>query len=234
MLVLLVGVRRRDAGGADAPVVKTSAASAVTAQAANLTGAIDPGGQATTYFFQFGTTTKYGSQTPLVCTTDNRTIAATGAAAGLLPETTYHYRLVAINALGATFGADATFTTDGDPPASRSAPSPNPVTLGTRSSVVGTLTGSGAAGSAVVLQPNPFPFTAGFRILGAPDVVGPDGGFSSRASTQAVTTQYRVVSVGPAAGREHGLTAFVDLSVTMTVVRRRAKSGQADATDFRA
>jgi hypothetical protein len=214
------------------PVVKTAAASAVTYQSANLNGAISPGGQATTYFFQFGTTTRYGSQSPLVSTTDSRTIAATSPATGLAPETTYHFRLVAINVLGATFGADLTFTTVAIPLSLNITALPNPVALGSPMSLVGTLTGSGAAGSAVVLQQNPFPFTSGFRILGSPSLVGPDGGFQFERLTPTVTTQFRVVSVGPGPPVVSApLTEFVHLSVTLSVARRHSRPGDPSA-DF--
>ena len=214
------------------PVVKTGAASAVTYQSANLTGAINPGGQTTTYFFQYGTTTKYGSQSPLVSTTENRTIAAKATAGGLVPETAYHFRLVAINALGATFGGDATFTTTAIPLSLDVSALPNPVALGSPMSVVGTLTGSGAVGSAVVLQQNPFPFTLGFRILGSPGLVAADGGFEFEGIVPSVTTQYRVVSVGPGQPVVSAtLTEFVHLAVTMTVTRRRTHVGDPQA-DF--
>ncbi|MEA2299879.1 MAG: hypothetical protein QOE44_414 [Solirubrobacteraceae bacterium] len=214
------------------PVVKTGAASAVTSQSANLTGAISPGGQTTTYFFQYGTTIKYGSQSQLVSTTDNRTIAAKATVGGLVPETAYHFRVVAINALGATFGGDAMFTTTAIPLSLDVSALPNPIALGSPMSVVGTLTGSGAVGSAVVLQQNPFPFTTGFRIFGSPGLVAADGGFQFEGIVPTVTTQYRVVSVGPGQPVVSAtLTEFVHLAVTMTVSRRRTQVGDPQA-DF--
>lgn len=226
VLVLVRGAGAATPTAPTRPVVKTGAASAVTYQSANLTGAIDPGGQPTTYFFQFGTTTHYGSQGPLVSTSDHRVIAAKSLAAGLLPETTYHFRLVAINALGATFGADATFTTTAIPLSLDINALPNPVTVGSPMSAVGTITGSDAAGSAVILQQNPFPFTTGFRIVGSPSLAGPTGGFQFAPLTPTVTTQFRVVSVGPGPPVVSAtLTEFVQLAVTMTLVREASPSG---------
>jgi hypothetical protein len=229
-LVLVGAATAATSAAPTRPVVRTADASAVTYQSADLIGAINPGGQSTTYFFQFGPTTKYGSQTPLVTTTDNRTIAAKGTAAGLVPETTYHFRLVAINALGATFGTDGTFTTTTIPLTLAITALPNPVTLGSSIGVVGTLTGSDAPGSAVVLQQNPFPFTTGFRILGAPCVVAADGGFQFDGIVPTVTTQYRVVSVGPGPPVvSTPLTEFVHLSVTIAVLRRHTSPGNPSA-----
>ncbi|HWB21946.1 MAG TPA: DUF5666 domain-containing protein [Gaiellaceae bacterium] len=97
---------------APAPVVVTGQAVAVNAKSAGLVGTVDPNGSATKYSFQYGTTTSYGSQTPmrsLHSKSGNRTVLAT--ANGLSPQTLYHYRLVATNSSGTTDGADATFTT---------------------------------------------------------------------------------------------------------------------------
>lgn len=95
-----------------APVVSTGAASAVSQTAATLAGQVNPEGLATTYVFQYGTTTAYGSASPPAS-------AGTGTApdsvsltlGGLSPGTTYHYRLAATNSAGTANGQDATFTT---------------------------------------------------------------------------------------------------------------------------
>jgi hypothetical protein len=58
------------------------------------------------------TTTGYGTSTP--SSNQEAGVSAVGVSAavgGLRPETTYHYRLVAINADGTTTGVDGTFTT---------------------------------------------------------------------------------------------------------------------------
>ena len=94
------------------PVVATSPATAVTASAATLNGTVNPDGQATTYRFEYGTTTAYGNQTP-----PQDAGAGTGAqnvsaqVSGLSPSTVYHYRVVATNATGTSVSGDATFTT---------------------------------------------------------------------------------------------------------------------------
>jgi hypothetical protein len=97
-----------------APTVSTGAATAVTQTAATLSGVIDPQGWATTYHFEYGTSTAYGQDWP---TLD----VSAGDLAGeqsfsvyterLQPSTTYHYRLVATNGGGTSYGADQTFTT---------------------------------------------------------------------------------------------------------------------------
>jgi hypothetical protein len=94
------------------PSVVTGAANRVTARNARLAGTIDPNGAQTTYSFQYGTSTGYGSQTATRNAghgTSNRNAIAN--VFGLTPGTLYHYRLVASNSAGTTDGADQTFTT---------------------------------------------------------------------------------------------------------------------------
>ncbi len=93
------------------PEAFSDAASAVSPTGATLNGRVMPGGVASTSWFEYGTSTAYGQ----VTTTQN--IAAgsafspvTAALAGN-PETTYHYRVVAQNAHGTTYGINQTFTT---------------------------------------------------------------------------------------------------------------------------
>jgi hypothetical protein len=95
------------------PAVVTGAASSVTASGATLGGSVNGDGQATTYRFEYGTTSAYGSLTPV------RDAGAQVSAdvAGLGGGTVYHYRLVATNATGSARGADATFTTQPGPAA---------------------------------------------------------------------------------------------------------------------
>lgn len=71
----------------------------------------DDGGGVATYRFQFGTTAAYGQVTPAgTLSGDDKVMAATEVT-GLKPETTYHFRAVASNASGTTYGPDTTFTT---------------------------------------------------------------------------------------------------------------------------
>jgi plastocyanin len=94
-----------------APVVITNPASNVTTSSATLNGALDPHGLTTTVFFQYGTTTNYGSTTPNQSQTGNTYRNITANIGGLTPLTTYHFRMVATNAGGTRYGADRTFTT---------------------------------------------------------------------------------------------------------------------------
>jgi hypothetical protein len=94
------------------PSVSTSGAGSITQTAASVSGAVNPDGQSTAYYFQYGITRSYGSTTA-------SQPAGSGTAAvnvsanlpGLTPGTTYHYRVYASNALGTTYGSDRILTT---------------------------------------------------------------------------------------------------------------------------
>jgi hypothetical protein len=92
----------------------------VTAESATLRAQINPLGNATTYYFQYGTVSCESS--PASCTSVPAAPASVGSGEttveptpievqGLTANTTYHYRLIATNSLGTVQGADRTFTT---------------------------------------------------------------------------------------------------------------------------
>src|SRR4051794_10468086 len=95
-----------------APTATTGAAESVTTGSAAVTGTVNPGGDATTYQFEYGTSASYGLTTPATDagsgTTDS---SARATLSSLTTNTTYHYRLVATNAAGVARGADKTFKT---------------------------------------------------------------------------------------------------------------------------
>jgi hypothetical protein len=95
------------------PATSTGAASGVGALSATLAGqASNPDVLAGSVFFQWGTSPAYGSQTPgqaLAVEASGHQFSA--ALSNLAPGVVYHFRAVAINPDGASFGADGTFTT---------------------------------------------------------------------------------------------------------------------------
>lgn len=98
------------------PAATTGSATAVGQSSATVQGTVNPGGQATTYYFQYGTTASYGSQTASQNAGSGNTAApVTANLTGLSSSTTYHYRLVAVNASGTSLGADQTFQTTTPP-----------------------------------------------------------------------------------------------------------------------
>jgi len=93
------------------PIVTTDPASMVTSSTADLNGTVQPNGKATNYWFEYGTDTSYGSTTPSTGIGSTGTYSPVESISGLTPSTTYHFRLVAQNPDGITYGADRTFTT---------------------------------------------------------------------------------------------------------------------------
>ena len=95
-----------------APTATTGAAESITTGSAAVTGTVNPGGDATTYQFEYGTSSSYGLTTPAVDAGSGTTdVAAKATLSSLTNNTTYHYRLVATNAAGVARGADKTFKT---------------------------------------------------------------------------------------------------------------------------
>jgi RHS repeat-associated protein len=99
---------------APAPIVTTEAATGLSETGATLKGQVNPHGYATTYQFEYGTTTSYGTKVPVTAESvgsGKTNVAVSKAITGLKAGTTYHYRVSATNAYGTTAGVDKTFTT---------------------------------------------------------------------------------------------------------------------------
>jgi trimeric autotransporter adhesin len=85
-----------------------------TAEGYVINGTVDPHGAATTYYFEFGTTTAYGTSLPTpeaIAGSGNAPVAVFVVVGGLPPGVPYHYRLVAKNRGGTTISEDQAFTT---------------------------------------------------------------------------------------------------------------------------
>jgi hypothetical protein len=216
------------AAAATKPAVTTLGASQVTITTATLTGQVNPHGAATTFYFQYGTTTAYGSRTPSAAVgSGNALVGATAPISGLGPHTKYHYRLVAHNREGTTVGGDRSLTTPRQPLGLALSATPNPVVFGAPSTLAGNLSGTGNAGRPIQLQQNPFPFTGGFANVGNAQLTDPQGGFAFALLSVPLTTQYRVIVTDKPSVVSPVVTVSVQVvvkaRVTHTHVRRGAK-----------
>jgi hypothetical protein len=108
------------------PLAVTLPATSVGTTTATLNGLVGGFGDNTQYFFQYGTSTAYGAQAPNPPGTvpgcppgvsnpnycvGSAPTQVSAAVTGLASNTTYHFRVVAHNTDGTTFGRDAVFTT---------------------------------------------------------------------------------------------------------------------------
>jgi hypothetical protein len=100
-----------DFNRAAAPAATTTAASGVTASGATVNASVNPQGQATSVFFQYGPTTAYGSSTATQVLSGSSTLPVSVALGALPSGTTFHFRVVATNATATRLGADQVFTT---------------------------------------------------------------------------------------------------------------------------
>ena len=101
-----VGISDSGSDQVTAPTVVTSSAESVTTTTATLEGSVDPNDAETTYFFQYGTTAVYGSQTvPTTVDAGSTTVTVSAPVRGLKAETSYVFRLVASNSKGTSYGS---------------------------------------------------------------------------------------------------------------------------------
>ncbi|MEN3284133.1 MAG: hypothetical protein V7607_5273 [Solirubrobacteraceae bacterium] len=211
---------------AAAPLVTTGGAAQVTIASATLTGTVNPRGLSTSYYFQYGTTTAYGSRSPSTgAGKGGAGVAAAAQIGGLGSKTKYHYRLVAHNSDGTTAGNDRTFTTPKQPLGLLLSATPNPVVFGGLTTLSGTLSGTGNSGRAVQLQQNPFPFTSGFSNLANAQLTNAQGAFSFTVLSVPLTTQYRVLVANDQTVVSPVVTVSVQVLVRTSVTHRHVRRG---------
>lgn len=206
---------------ADPPAAVTGAASGVTATTATLNGTVSPNKESTTYRFEYGTTTAYGSQSPAGTSSGNADKAVSADVTGLAPSTTYHFRLVASNASGTATGADAQFTT---PPAGAAsvtiAASPRVVTFGKPVTIAGQV--PGRPNEKVELEDNPFPFDDPFKNA-AQGTTDSAANYSFQV-TPGSNTRYHVVAKSPPA-TSGDVTVLVRTKVGLRLSDRTPRRG---------
>jgi len=99
--------------GAVPPAATTGAATTISNSGATLNGTVNANNDTTTVTFEYGLDTTYGSSTAAVQSpvTGSGFTAVSVSLAGLIGDTTYHYRVVAQNSSGTTNGLDMAFVT---------------------------------------------------------------------------------------------------------------------------
>jgi hypothetical protein len=206
------------------PLAYSGSVEQITASTALLKARVNPRGAATESYFQYGPTAAYGSQTPSAAAgSGTAEVKLTHAVSGLEPNTTYHFRVLASSSAGTTASADATFATRKVPLSLTATVTPDPVVFGSPLELTGTLSGTGNAGVAVVLQANPFPYTHGFHDVTSPVLTDTTGGFSLPVAGLLESTQLRAATAGKPTVYSPVVTELVTVRVTLHVrpARRR-------------
>ena len=193
----------RTAAAPGPPGATTGSARNVTPVAARLTASVDPNGRATTYHFEYGTSTSYGKLTAETSAGSGQSARSVSAGiAGLTPNARYHYRVVATNDAGVARGRDRSFTALRNPQGITVAASPNPAPWSGTTTVSGRVSGQGVGGTTVVLERQDFPF-AGPYYLVATKAAASNGSFSFKVgplwamARLRVTTRTTIVAASP-------------------------------------
>jgi hypothetical protein len=201
-----------------APSAYTGEASALTTSTVTLKGSTDPHNQQTSGYFQYGQSTTYGAQTPTTSIgTGWQTFHVAAPVTGLAANTTYHYRFVAVNATGATDGQDRVFTTKKIPLTFKLL-APKLTVFGSPFAVSGTLSGTGSANHAVVLEGSGFPFLSSFKVIGGIEFTDATGAFSFPVVNLSRTTQLRVATVEKSPVNSPALLERIAAKVTLHVL----------------
>jgi phosphodiesterase/alkaline phosphatase D-like protein len=212
----------------DAPTVVTKVASSVSQTSATLSATVNPnGGKVTSCHFDYGTTIGYGHEVPCSALPGSGAspVGVSASVTGLSANTTYHFRIVAENTGGSSFGADQTFPT---------LPQPPMVVPEAASSIAQTTATLNAA-----VNPNGGEVTSCEFDYGTSEAYGksvpcsslPGSGSSSVAVSAVVvglsadtTYHFRIVAInsgGTSAGSDH---TFQTLPNPPTVVTEKASS----------
>jgi hypothetical protein len=129
---------------ATTPSVITGAVTEKTITSAVLHGTVNPNSAATSYVFEWGPTSAYGTASPSRSAGHGaKNVSVHTKIEGLIPGTLYHYRLSAANSVGGTSGIDRTFRTRGHPPPGAATGSASQVGL-RKATLTGTVSPNGA------------------------------------------------------------------------------------------
>ncbi len=187
------------------PSATTGAAGSVTNDSATLNGTVTANGADTTVTFEYGTDTSYGnaiSASPSSVTGRDATGVSLNLSS-LAENTTYHYRVKAVNSVDTTYGDDMTFTTLGKPTALTNAAGD---TTQSSATLKGTVTANGA--DTTVTFEYGTTTSYGTHVTATPSTVKHSDGATSVSAgisglTANVTYNYRVVATN-SAGTTYG------------------------------
>jgi RHS repeat-associated protein len=221
------------------PSAVTAAAASVTNASAELKGTVNPQGSLTSYQFEYGKTTSYGSKAPASpkeLWAGTAGIAVAEVVTELEPLTTYHYRVKATSDGGTVYGEDKAFTTGGKAPLTTAA----------------SATGVSSSGATVNAKVNPNGYATSYQFeYGQTKSYGfklpiPAQGIGSGTSDVSVsraltelepgtTYHYRVVASSPggsATGEDRAFTTEGEVNTKITSPQPSYTSGAVFPVEF--
>lgn len=201
------------------PRVATGGVGHVRGTSAELQGSVNPRGQETTYFFQYGPTIAYGAQTPPAPAGKGTRSIAVGQTVANLPVGS-HYRIVASSAAGGpVYGHDRVYSaTKGRVKfvlASTKGVAPTP--YGGTFVLRGTLSGPGGALQPLTAQTSAYPFLSAFVDVGTPLTTNAAGAFAISIRGLTQSTQLRVRTNAARPDYSAIVTARVSPRITLKV-----------------
>ena len=216
-----------------APTVATGQASGVTAGSATLAGSVNPGGLATTYFFQYGTSpSNLSFATPsLSAGSGSGAVPVTATVTGLSSSQSYWFRLMATNSSGTTNGELGLFTTTAPAPAAPAASTT--ATTGQASSVTSTsATLNGTVTPAGLDTTYSFQYGSSPTDLGSSTPAGAAGSGSTAVPVTAAVTGltpgqsywFRVVATNSSGTVNGPLAVFTAVSTPTSATTGQATS----------
>lgn len=215
------------AAAATAPSATTGPVNSVGPTTATVTGTVNPNGTATSWQFEYGTTTGYGSVTASAnAGSGTSSVPVSFALTGLKAGTTYHYRLVATNASGTKFGGDKSFKTQKTPPQVTLGASPTRIVFGGSTTLSGQFTpspGTTAAGVKVTLQQDGAPFNLDYKAA-ATTKTDATGHFSF-AQMPSINTTYRAVVASNPRATSLPVVVAVAFRVTLSLSTAHPRRG---------
>jgi uncharacterized repeat protein (TIGR03803 family) len=223
-----------------APAVATAPATIIDSTDFVLNGVVVPDGLNSTAWFQYGTTTNYGSVTPMTLVSPGSPSAVTNLVQELTAGVIYHYRIVATNSAGSATGLDLTITA-----------APNVTTLaasdiGPSSAVLNGFVDPGGADSTAWFQ---WGITTNYGNLTAATLIstnsslsssnsifdGPDDSFVTNLISglaAGVTYHYQLVASNSAGSATGADMTFVTLQSAITLPASGVESGSATLNGY--
>jgi hypothetical protein len=206
------------------PTVSTNSARAVGPNGVTLDGKADPNRSATTVRFEWGTNQDYGNLTaPVSIGRGSSSVEVSTPIAGLSPNTTYHFRIVATNAAGVKRGRDRGFRTSRAPTGITLAAPAVTVGFGRSTTISGQVQGAGVNGIRVALESAPFPFTAPFTSASSVVTAASNGTFRLATPPLLVASRLHVVTRSTPAVASPDFTVSPTLIVGISARRRDAR-----------